>query len=165
MRELVLSNGLITLVDEEDFYWLNQWRWHALVIKNKTYAIRSRKNNHLGLSSRAYLHRIIMRIEDPNIIIDHKDGDCLNNQKLNLRCCSKAENNRNTSSHKDSVSSYLGVTFNTEKHREKRWQAQLQHDGKRILSKRFLTEEEAAKAYDSCAKKTFGEFANLNFKN
>lgn len=160
-KELILSNGISTLVDEEDFYWLNQWRWHAAKIGNNVYAVRSRRNNHLGLSSRAYLHRIIQRVEDKNLIVDHIDNDGLNNCKINLRTCTTTENKRNITSQKGSSSKYLGVSF--DKNRQK-WTASLTKLGGRKFSKRFDSEIEAAKAYDIAAVKHFGEFANLNFK-
>lgn len=161
MKLLPLSKGLFAKVDDEDFYWLNQWRWQSVEIKGKTYAFRSRKNNHLGLSSRAYLHRIIMRVEDPNVLVDHKFGDTLDNQKINLRVCTKTQNNRNITSHKNSSSIYLGVSWDASRNK---WQAAYMFNGKKVLTKRFDDEVKAAKAYDTAALKYAGEFANLNFR-
>jgi len=161
MATLILKTGENVLVDDEDFYWINQWRWQAISIKNKKYVFRSRRNNHLGYTSRAYLHRIVMRTEDKHLIVDHINGNTLDNRKENLRICTKSENNKNTSSHKNSSSIYLGVSYDKLR---KKWNAQLKHNGLWKLAKRYNTEEEAAKAYDIAAKEHFGEFANLNFK-
>lgn len=161
MRELQLTKGEVALVDDDDFYWLNQWRWHSIAIKGKSYVFRSRKNNHLGLSSRAYLHRIVMRTEDPNLVVDHIDGNPFNNQKCNLRVCTKLENGKNVTSHKGSSSKFLGVSWDKQR---KKWSAQLTHKGKVVYSQRFESEEDAARAYDSKARVFHGTFANLNFK-
>lgn len=161
MAELSIGKGKVTLVDDEDFYWLNQWRWQHIDIKGKSYVFRSRRNNHLGLSNRAYLHRIVMRVEDSNIIVDHKFGNTLDNRKANLRMCTKEQNNRNTTSHKGSSSKYLGVSWDINR---KKWQAAYMFKGKKVLTKRFNTEIEAAKAYDIAALQYAEDFANLNFK-
>lgn len=167
MKELVLTKGKIALVDDEDFYWLSQWNWFAVEISGNWYARRSKKKGTLRNceSFEIYLHRVVTKCIDKSLVVDHRDHDGLNNQKFNLRMTTKADNNMSTSSHKGSLSKYLGVSFTNESYRSKRWQAQLTHKGQRVLSKRFRTEQEAAEAYDECAKVTFGEFANLNFKN
>lgn len=162
MKLIPVSNGQFAKVDDEDFYWLNQWRWQSIKIGEKFYAFRSRRNNHLGLSNRAYLHRIVMRVEDPKIIVDHIYHDGLDCQKISLRIASHQENCWNKQPKKDSTSIYLGVSYYTSRNK---WTAQLMHNGTRINIGRFTKEEDAAKAYDIKAKEYFGEFANLNFKN
>ena len=162
-QNLYLGNSIHTTVDDEDYYWLSQWNWNAVSIKNKIYVKRSKKKGVLksGVKYEVFLHRVIMRCNDSNLVVDHIDGNPLNNQKSNLRICTKAENNRNTSSHKNSSSKYLGVTY--DKARNK-WNAQLMVNGKRVLTKRYITEIEAAKAYDVAAALYVGVYANLNFK-
>jgi hypothetical protein len=162
-KDLYLGNNIYTTVDDEDYYWLSQWNWNAVFIKNKFYVKRSKKKSILksGVKYEVFLHRVIMRCNDSNLVVDHIDGNSLNNQKSNLRICTKAENNRNTSSHKNSSSKYLGVTY--DKARNK-WNAQLMVNGKRVLTKRYITEIEAAKAYDAAAALYVGIYANLNFK-
>jgi hypothetical protein len=132
-------------------------------IKNTWYARRSKKKGILRSNEKyeIYLHRIVMRCSDIDFVIDHLDKNGLNNQKENLRICTKSENNKHTSSHKNSSSQYLGVSY--DKNRNK-WSANLMNNGKRILFKRYNTEIEAAKAYDITAKTQFGVYANLNFK-
>ena len=162
-KDLYLGNNLYTIVDEDDYYWLSQWNWNAVKIKNKLYVRRGIKKVKLktNVKYELFLHRVIMQCTDSNLVVDHIDKNPLNNQKSNLRICTKAENNRNTSSHKNSSSQYLGVSY--DKARNK-WNAQLMINGVKILAKRYITEIEAAKAYDEVAKVHFGIYANLNFK-
>lgn len=161
--QLYLGNNIFTTVDDEDYYWLSQWNWNAVSIKNKLYVRRGKKKSILksGVKYEIFLHRVIMKCTDSNLVVDHIDNNPLNNQKSNLRICTKAQNNRNTSSHKNSSSKYLGVTYDKARHK---WNAQLMVNGKRVLTKRYITEIDAAKAYDAAAKLHVGEYANLNFK-
>lgn len=108
--------------------------------------------------------------------VDHIDRDCTNDKIENLRGCSIKENNRNTSSHKDSTSQYLGVSLCIKrwkysikkgvKHRKpihiEKWIARICVDGKGRQIGLFDTQEEAALAYNREAVKHFREFANLN---
>ena len=43
MKEIELTQGQITLIDDEDFKYLNQWNWWAAKRKNTYYAARSKK--------------------------------------------------------------------------------------------------------------------------
>jgi hypothetical protein len=163
MKLLPLTKDKFALVDDDDYYWLSQWNWFAVEIKNTWYARRSKKKGVLRSNEKyeIYLHRIVMRCSNIDFVIDHLDKNGLNNQKENLRICTKSENNKHTSSHKNSSSQYLGVSY--DKNRNK-WSANLMNNGKKILFKRYNTEIEAAKAYDITAKTQFGVYANLNFK-
>jgi hypothetical protein len=160
---LYLGNDLYTTVDDEDYYWLSQWNWNVVKIKDKLYVKRGVKKAKLktNVKYELFLHRVVMKCTNSELVVDHIDKNPLNNQKSNLRICTKAENNRNTSSHKNSSSKYLGVSY--DKARNK-WQAQLMINGKKVLMKRYITEKEAAEAYDQAAKLHSGEYANLNFK-
>lgn len=68
MKEIKLTQGKVALVDDEDFEYLNQWKWHAMKIKNAYYAKRSVEIN--GKSKSILMHRIIMNTPD-NLQIDH----------------------------------------------------------------------------------------------
>lgn len=164
MKHLPLTKGKVAQVDDEDYYWLSQWNWFAVEINNIWYAKRSKKKGVLrsGESFEIYLHRVVTRCTNKNMTVDHKDHDGLNNQKSNLRICTKAENNRSIRSRKNSSSIYLGVSW--DKARNK-WQVQYMFNGKKVFMKRYTNEIEAAKAYDTIALQYAGEFANLNFKN
>jgi hypothetical protein len=162
MKEIKLSRGLSTQVDDEDYEYLNQWKWCILHPGNNYYAMRRLR----GIKPIKYefMHRIIMNTPI-GMEIDHIDFNGLNNQKMNLRICTHQQNN----CHKKArgISKYVGVTKTLDKTRKNvrlRIIAQITFKGNHIYIGDFKTEEDAARAYDEAAQKYFGEFANLNFK-
>lgn len=161
MKQIPLTQGQFALVDDEDFEELNQFKWYALKTKNTYYACRNFKN--IDENKRIMLmHRQILKLKDPKIEADHIDNNGLNNQKINLRECSSAQNKRNTKSHKDSFSKYKGVSWHK---KDKRWRVRIIINSKCTHIGNFKDEIEAAKAYDEMARIHHGEFANLNFKD
>lgn len=96
-------------------------------------------------------------------IVDHRNGDGLDNRRTNLREATHAENCRNKTRDRDSRSKYKGVTFVRFRSGNCRWLAQLTKNGKRVYQKTFTSEEAAARAYDVAALEHFGQFARINF--
>lgn len=91
--------------------------------------------------------------------IDHINHITTDDRIQNLRAASNYENSRNTSSHKDSISKYLGVTWHK---KDKRWNAYIMVNGKNKYLGSLMSEIQAALAYNKAAVKYYGEFANLN---
>lgn len=143
------------LVDDEDYDFLIQWRWCSMKDRNTFYVHRSDYN----LKKTFFMHRIIMKINNPQILIDHKDCNGLNNQKNNLRICNHSQNAANSPKSNKNSSIYKGVY----KKKNGRYVSYLKKNQKVIFFRTFDSEIEAAKAYDIMAMKYFGEFANLNF--
>ncbi len=106
------------------------------------------------------MHRLVLDVTDPDVIVDHINGNRLDNRKSNLRFATVAQNAQNRKKVSGGSSIYLGVTYHK---RDERWQASVRHDGKRYHAGIHKTEEEAARAYDVKAKELHGEFARLNF--
>lgn len=169
MKIIQLNHGKVALVDDADYNWLNQWKWHIKKAGNTYYAKRNVFVN--GVYKTIKMHRQILGLTNPKILGDHIDHDGLNNQRFNLRVATPGQNSMNTSSSKKSGSIYLGVSVKTDKRNKiirKYWYASIKVNKKHLCLGQFkLTLDNeiiAAKAYDEAAKKYFGEFANLNFK-
>lgn len=151
MKEIKLNKGFVTQVDDEDFDFLNQWRWHY----NKSCVKRTIR---LGKTFKhIIMARLLLNANDSSLVVDHIDGNPLNNSKMNLRICSPNDNNKNLSKHKDNTSGYKGVVKKGNK-----WRAKIGVNRKHILLGYYSSKEEAARAYNEAAIKYFGEFARLN---
>jgi hypothetical protein len=72
MREIPLSRGLIALVDDEDYFVLSQYSWHASESRGKFYAMRN-SHGEGNASTTPMMHREILGVTDPAIEVDHRD--------------------------------------------------------------------------------------------
>ena len=160
MNELKLTRNQVALVDDGDFDEIRKYKWRAIKRRYGGYAAISQiYNPHTQKLQTIYMHRQIMSCPQ-GMDIDHIDHNTLNNQRNNLRICTRSQNMANGLSRKNSSSQYKGVYYCKQ---TKRWAANLTHEGKVVWLGRHKTEIEAAKVYDKAAKTHFGEFAYLNF--
>ena len=105
------------------------------------------------------VHKLVWLMEHnewPDFIIDHIDGDGLNNRIPNLRRCTMSQNKANSLSYKNNKSGHKGVFYNKKLNR---WTASIQCGGRRHFLGAFRTKEEAAIQYMASATLLFGEFA------
>ncbi len=149
MREVPLTQGKVSLVDDADYKYLNQFKWFAHKIDKTFYAVRD-----VG-KTRLYMHRVLVGID--GLEVDHRDRNGLNNQRYNLRPATRSQNVANQPPHKDNKSGFKGVT-----QERNRWKARIMVDGCQIHLGCYDTAIEAAKAYNGAALKYFGEFAYRN---
>lgn len=150
---------MIAKVDDDDFCLINQFKWQSEPHGRTYRCFRHRKNSDdQSLPNKIFMHRFIMSPKKGQII-DHIDGDGLNNQRLNLRFCTHSQNIMNGPSRLGSSSKYLGVSWHA---LNKKWKVQIQHKGKNNHIGTYESEEEAALAYNVCASFMFGAFARLN---
>lgn len=163
MRRIPLTQGKFALVDDEDFERVSQFKWRAYCSPDKQkrwYAARTvrvpakPKDRYFVV----LMHRFILPHDMPHT--DHRDRDGLNNQKENLRPCTRIQNGRNRGIQKNK-SGFKGVTFK-KNHPSKPWCARVTLEGKRIHLGLFASAEDAAKAYDVAALCHYGEFARTN---
>lgn len=155
-----LGRDYYALVDDGDHELIKGFTWYAKVYaqRNIVYA-RANQKTDTGWKN-IILHRLIMGVTDPKIIVDHQDGNGLNCQRSNLREASFSENNANVGPRSNGKSKYLGVSFHEH---AKKFVAQISKDNKNKHIGYFKDEIEAAVAYDAKAKELHGKFAKLNF--
>jgi len=111
-----------------------------------------------------YLHRAIFLWHhgyQPKVI-DHLNGDSLDNRIENLRPATQSQNCANQRLKKNNTSGIKGVQFRKD---TKRWTAHVMVNRKNISLGNFDSREEAAKAYEQGSKKYFGEFARPEASN
>ncbi len=159
VKEIPLTQGKVALVDDADYEWLSQWRWHYSPDGCTGYARRTKSRQERDKPTIPRMHRIILSAPS-DMEVDHINGDGLDNRRCNLRLCTKTENRRNKRKQKGNYSSsHKGVRWSPERHK---WKAQIQVDHKQHVLGCFNTELKAAEAYNEAALRFFGEFARLN---
>jgi hypothetical protein len=139
VKEIPLTQGKVTLVDDEDFDYLNQFKWYARKSKKTFYAFRGVNINKkvIGFS----LHRSIMN-PPVNMEIDHINGNGLDNQKENMRIVTSRQNAQNR--HIKKSSHYVGVSWDT---KSKKWFARIRVRGISRYLGSFKNEIDAAAMY------------------
>ncbi len=161
MKEIILTQSQVAIIDDEDFERVSAFKWCAQKIIRKFdviyYAKRAFIQN--GKHTTLLLHRFILNAPK-GVEVDHKNADTLNNRRCNLRLATVAQNRRNRRKRKGCLCHFKGVNY-IEKQRK--FLAAICKEKIVYRLGAFNTAEEAAKAYDEKAKELFGEFACLNF--
>lgn len=158
MKKIYISGGkgrgLFVLVDDEDYKVCSSHRWHI----NGKYASANIKETPNDPPKSIRMHRFITKCPKGKMV-DHIDGNTLNNQKENLRICNDSENGMNKKKKSNTSSMYKGVmkngNYNT-------YYSEIVVRGIKIKLGFYRSQEEAAEAYNEAAITHFGEFAKLN---
>lgn len=147
-----LTRDCFAIVDADDYESLSRREWRLSVGRNeKAYAKSSIRRNKQYFEFS--MHRLIAKAPD-DMVVDHINGDTLDNRKRNLRICTNAENMRNRK---------VGLKPKGIRKRHGRYTAQIKATlGKIMHLGTFDTEIEAMAAYNSAAIKYHGDFACLN---
>lgn len=102
------------------------------------------------------LYRAIYNIENSNIIVDHIDGNALNNVRSNLRICTKKENNYNKKITNNNYSDIIGVCWSKNKNK---WRAYINIDYKQKHLGYYINQEDAIIARLMAEREYFKEYA------
>ena len=150
-----LTKGQFAIIDIEDYDIVSKHTWHASFAKcsNSYYAKTNIKIE--GKQTSKPMHKLIMNAPK-GFVIDHINGNTLDNRRCNLRVCTQAENSRNRKTSENTISGYKGVIK-----KKNRWQARIMYNSEHINLGFFSTPQEAHEAYCAAALKYFGEFARL----
>ena len=145
---------LVTLVDEGDHHWLARFRWFAIPSKGTHYAYRTVRRDGKNVNIR--LHRELLRAP-PNMLVDHINGDGLDNRRSNLRLASPVENARfKLRKAANKTSRFKGVYWNRAL---SKWHASIMTNGRNMHLGYFADETEAQASYACAAVELFGSFA------
>ena len=154
---IALTKGKVALVDDPDAALVAAFSWQAVLCKGRWYARAGRREGKRMIHT--YMHRLLLGLPRRRPMVDHKNGDGLDNRRENLRLATSTQNAWNMESRRGSTSRYKGVS------RAKRfgWQAQISVGGRNKHLGFFHSEEDAARVYDAKAAVLFGAYARLNF--
>jgi hypothetical protein len=149
MKLVPLTQGKFAKVDNEDWIRVSQYNWHFNAKYAKRKVLREETG---GLVKRQGMHRFIMGIDDPSVLVDHINNDTLDNRKQNLRLCGHTQNCFNRKPR--SKIGLKGVNLDGSRYRARIQGTSLGN---------FRTAKEAAMAYNKAALKLYGRFAWLNY--
>lgn len=158
MAELTLPSGHIALVDDADLATILApgLHWHLAPAKDKDYVGRRWREG--GRYRKQRLHSFLTGWS----LVDHINGDGMDNRRANMRPATLAQNAQNAIGQRGSTSPYKGVSL-IARRRSRPWAAQIKKDKRVHYLGYFEAEEDAARAYDAAARELFGEYAYLNF--
>jgi hypothetical protein len=148
MKEILLKNGTVGLVDDEDFELVRQYKWFASKTKYTIYlkAVIDGK--------RIYLHCFLFGTTG----VDHENGNGLDNRRSNLRPCTQSQNLANSKPR-------MGREFKGVSKFRGQWRSCVVFDGRQYHLGIFSSEIKAAEKYDDAANYFWKYFARLNFPN
>ncbi len=150
MKKISLTQGKVTLVDDIDYEYLNQWKWYAAKDGNTFYAIRTIKRN--GKQTTIHMYQVLAKRLDFQDSADHKNRNGLDNQRSNLRNATQKQQRENQGIPKNNTSGHKGICW--DKQRSK-WRAQIGHNGKCIYLGLFDNIEDTVKARKEAEEKYF----------
>jgi hypothetical protein len=150
-----LTQGKSTLVDFSDMEMLSGFAWRY---SPRGY-VMGYSGGGRGSRNQTYMHRVIM-LPDPEQVVDHVNGDPLDNRRANLRLCTYSINNANVGLPVSNTSGFRGVSWYM---RTGRWRAMISRENYQVGLGYYDNPLDAARAYDAAARELYGEFARLNF--
>lgn len=157
VRQITLTRGMVTVVDDADFEWLVRFKWQAVPGRRGSfYASRSD-------GRRSY--QMQREILDPEcrlgrtLLADHINGDTLDNRRENLRLVDNVVSGVNRRIYLNNVTGYRGVSFS--KYHGK-YQAIIRINGVAKNLGRFDCPNDAASAFNKAAIESRGANAKLN---
>lgn len=150
LARIDLTRGLFTVLDQADLSLVEGVDWHAYV--------RDDGNGFYARSRIGRMHRVIIGAK-PGLLVDHRDGDGLNNRRSNLRVATPARNSQNRKAlqkaHLPGVKLYPNGRF----------YAQINGGGPHKSLGGYATEQEAYEAYAREARRRYGDWAHPSLPN
>ena len=153
--EIPLANNKgVAIADATDYEYLRKFNWY---LHTTGYARATITETRKGV----YMHRLLLNAK-PGDQVDHISGNRLDNRRANIRMCTQSQNNANMNTPIHNTSGFKGVHWHMQRNGKGKWLAQIAVDGKNIYIGVFVDIKDAIRAYDTAARKYFGEFARTN---
>lgn len=149
MKEIILTQGKVALVDDEDYERLNKYKW----CYHNGYAVAGNPQG----GNYWYMQEMVLQRID-GFLIDHINRIRNDNQKSNLRLVTATQNAINQGMKRSNTSGYKGVNLTV----TGQWKAQIRIKGKLTYLGQYKFAEDAALAYNNAAQKHHKEFAYIN---
>lgn len=144
-KEIILTRGKTALVDDSDYPYLSQFKWHCT---HYGYAVRF-----LGRKV-VWMHRLILNAPT-SLTVDHINRNKLDNRRANLRLATHAENCRNVLKTRANTTGVQGVGFHK---RSGKWRAYIRI-GYRQIERLCPSFDEAVAVRKQLEQRYFGTFA------
>jgi hypothetical protein len=153
-KEIKLTQNQTTIVDDEDFEYLNQWKWWA-DYDSHTKSFRPARTCN---GSTLFMHRVIMQTPK-GLFVDHINHNTLDNRKENLRNVTNSQNQMNSKLLSTNTTGYRGVCP-----KDGKYVAKIRIGGKQVHLGYFKTPEEAYERYKDAAKEVHGEYSSITWE-
>lgn len=158
-KKIPLTRGYFALVDDDDYEKINEYVWSASSLGHRRtrYALTNIKIE--GRYTTGRMHRLILEVSDSKLIVDHINGNGLDNRKENLRIVNASENATNVSINKRNKSGYKGVTLRKDRGT---WSTEVRKNYKNVYRSASKCIHLAGLKYNDNAVKVHGDKAWLN---
>ena len=148
------QNGEEFWFDKEDYDKIKGYCWCYNSSNGYLVSESSNSNKHV------LLHRLVMGVDNDNIVVDHKNHPSKNehkidNRKENLRICTQSQNSMNRSLSKNNKSGVTGVCFDK---RRNKWLSYIKINQKQIRLGHFDNLDDAIKTRKMAEIKYFGDY-------
>jgi hypothetical protein len=153
---------MVALVDDQDYERVSQFNWFAskpTVTGRITASRRVAHPTDPKKQQSLYLHRFILNAP-PGLVVDHINGNGLDNRRCNLRLATHSQNHANVGLIANNKTGYKGVSVCS---KTGKYRVRVHLQGRQLWGGYFTDLIEAARAHDAKAKEVFGGFARLNF--
>lgn len=152
-----LSRGYkaeVSRVDYRRVVLAGPWFTHVDSKKKTVYAERNVQKTD-GTWTMQKLHRFIKNVSDPNVLVDHRDGNGLNNTRRNLRKVTASQSQQNRSKQSNNTTGISGVSWNTN---AEKYEAHIKLAGKKKHLGLYTKLADAELAVNSAKRKYYGSF-------
>lgn len=142
MKTIELTQGQVTLVDDEDYDRLSQYNWSAQYspLSKAYYAVTTLYDG--GIRRRIIMHRFILNAPR-GCEVDHQNHNTLDNRKNNIKLTTASGNRKNAGLRSNNTSGFCGVHWDKP---SKRWRASIRLGNRTIVLGRFLDKQDAIEA-------------------